>query len=105
MALRRARSHDNRLDGRYWRNDIEGLGTLFSNPIPDYRNLITRYTTLTASKQGCRTGPERSGPVCVVGRQPLPIYLARRCATPPTQRLRLGEEANACLIHPLLKGA
>jgi nicotinamidase-related amidase len=25
---------------RDWRNDIEGLGTLFSNHIPDYRNLI-----------------------------------------------------------------
>ncbi len=32
---------------RDWRNDIEGLGTLFSNHIPDYRNLITSYTTLT----------------------------------------------------------
>ena len=32
------------------RHDIEGLGTLFSNPIPDYRNLITSYTTLTAGK-------------------------------------------------------
>lgn len=35
---------------RDWRNDIEGLGTLFSNHIPDYRNLITGYTTLTAAK-------------------------------------------------------
>lgn len=32
---------------RDWRNDIEGLGTLFSNHIPDYRNLINSYTTLT----------------------------------------------------------
>jgi nicotinamidase-related amidase len=31
---------------RDWRNDIEGLGALFSNHIPDYRNLITSYTTL-----------------------------------------------------------
>ena len=31
---------------RDWRNDIEGLGTLFSNHIPDYRNLITSYTTV-----------------------------------------------------------
>lgn len=30
---------------RDWRNDIEGLGALFSNHIPDYRNLITSYTT------------------------------------------------------------
>ncbi|WP_223671046.1 isochorismate family cysteine hydrolase YcaC [Kangiella shandongensis] len=28
---------------RDWRNDIEGLGTLFSNHIPDYRNLIASY--------------------------------------------------------------
>ena len=35
---------------RDWRNDIEGLGTLFSNHIPDYRNLITSYTQLTAGK-------------------------------------------------------
>src|SRR5688572_20936159 len=28
---------------RDWRNDIEGLGTLFSNHIPDYRNLITSH--------------------------------------------------------------
>jgi nicotinamidase-related amidase len=35
---------------RDWRNDIEGLGTLFSNHIPDYRNLITSYTTLKAGK-------------------------------------------------------
>jgi hypothetical protein len=26
---------------RDWRNDIEGLGTLFSNHLPAYRNLIT----------------------------------------------------------------
>lgn len=32
---------------RDWRNDVEGLGALFSNHIPDYRNLITSYTTLT----------------------------------------------------------
>ena len=35
---------------RDWRNDIEGLGTLFSNHLPDYRNLITSYTTLKAGK-------------------------------------------------------
>ncbi len=32
---------------RDWRNDIEGLGTLFSNHIPDYRNLMTSYDRLT----------------------------------------------------------
>lgn len=31
---------------RDWRNDVEGLGALFSNHIPDYRNLITSYTAL-----------------------------------------------------------
>ncbi|MBP0619193.1 isochorismate family cysteine hydrolase YcaC [Cupriavidus consociatus] len=35
---------------RDWRNDIEGLGTLFSNHIPDYRNLITAYTTVKGGK-------------------------------------------------------
>lgn len=35
---------------RDWRNDVEGLGTLFSNHIPDYRNLMTSYSTLTAGK-------------------------------------------------------
>ena len=35
---------------RDWRNDVEGLGTLFSNHIPDYRNLINSYTTITAGK-------------------------------------------------------
>ncbi|KAL1406707.1 hypothetical protein Q8F55_008413 [Vanrija albida] len=28
---------------RDWRNDIEGLGSLLSNHIPDYRNLINAY--------------------------------------------------------------
>jgi nicotinamidase-related amidase len=28
---------------RDWRNDIEGLGALFSEHIPNYRNLITSY--------------------------------------------------------------
>ncbi len=35
---------------RDWRNDIEGLGSLFSNHIPDYRNLITSYTVLKTVK-------------------------------------------------------
>ena len=30
---------------RDWRNDIEGLGALFSDHIPDYRNLINSYLT------------------------------------------------------------
>jgi len=28
---------------RDWRNDIEGLGSLLSNHIPNYRNLMTSY--------------------------------------------------------------
>ncbi|MFW2003547.1 MULTISPECIES: isochorismate family cysteine hydrolase YcaC [Acinetobacter] len=28
---------------RDWRNDIDGLGQLFSNHIPDYRNLMTSF--------------------------------------------------------------
>lgn len=32
---------------RDWRNDVEGLGTLFANHIPDYHNLMTSYNTLT----------------------------------------------------------
>ena len=28
---------------RDWRNDVEGLGTLFANHIPDYRNLMHSY--------------------------------------------------------------
>ena len=35
---------------RDWRNDVEGLATLLSNHIPDYRNLITSYNALTAGK-------------------------------------------------------
>lgn len=35
---------------RDWRNDVEGLGALFSNHIPDYRNLITSHTKLTQGK-------------------------------------------------------
>jgi nicotinamidase-related amidase len=33
---------------RDWRNDIDGLATLLSNHIPDYRNLITSYNALSA---------------------------------------------------------
>lgn len=35
---------------RDWRNDVEGLGALFSAHIPDYRNLITSHTLLTQGK-------------------------------------------------------
>ncbi|MCU7376222.1 hydrolase [Paucibacter sp. O1-1] len=35
---------------RDWRNDVEGLGTLLANHVPDYRNLINSYTALTAGK-------------------------------------------------------
>jgi hypothetical protein len=33
---------------RDWRNDIEGLGTLFSNHIPDYRNLMSSFGARSA---------------------------------------------------------
>ncbi len=32
---------------RDWRNDIEGLGDLLSNHIPNYRNLMTSYQALS----------------------------------------------------------
>uniref|UniRef100_A0AC34FWQ2 Isochorismatase-like domain-containing protein n=1 Tax=Panagrolaimus sp. ES5 TaxID=591445 RepID=A0AC34FWQ2_9BILA len=35
---------------RDWRNDVEGLGTLFSNHIPDYRNLINSFESFTVKK-------------------------------------------------------
>lgn len=35
---------------RDWRNDVEGLGALFSSHIPDYRNLISSYSTTSAGK-------------------------------------------------------
>ena len=33
-----------------WRNDVEGLATILSNHIPDYRNLIHSYEYLTSKK-------------------------------------------------------
>jgi nicotinamidase-related amidase len=33
---------------RDWRNDIEGLGNLLSQRLPNYRNLMNSYTALTA---------------------------------------------------------
>ena len=33
---------------RDWRNDVEGLGTLFANHIPDYRNLMASYNAMKA---------------------------------------------------------
>lgn len=35
---------------RDWRNDVEGLGTLFANHIPDYRNLMASYSAFKAAK-------------------------------------------------------
>ncbi|MEG1452477.1 isochorismate family cysteine hydrolase YcaC [Brevundimonas sp.] len=32
---------------RDWRNDVDGLGALFANHIPDYRNLINSYVKQT----------------------------------------------------------
>lgn len=42
---------------RDWRNDVEGLGTLFSNHIPDYRNLMTSFNLL---QQNSRSRGQRS---------------------------------------------
>ncbi|MFJ1300637.1 isochorismate family cysteine hydrolase YcaC [Pseudomonadota bacterium AL_CKDN230030165-1A_HGKHYDSX7] len=36
---------------RDWRNDIEGLGTLFANHIPDYRNLMASYSAIQAASK------------------------------------------------------
>jgi len=33
---------------RDWRNDIEGLGNLLSQRIPNYRNLMNSYSALTS---------------------------------------------------------
>ena len=35
---------------RDWRNDVEGLGTLFANHIPDYRNLMNSYNKASDKK-------------------------------------------------------
>jgi len=35
---------------RDWRNDIEGLGNLLSQRIPNYRNLMNSYSALTTQK-------------------------------------------------------
>lgn len=36
---------------RDWRNDMEGLGALLSNHLPNYRNLMTSYDRLQAAKR------------------------------------------------------
>lgn len=35
---------------RDWRNDVEGLGALFSQHIPNYRNLMNSYAALTVAR-------------------------------------------------------
>lgn len=42
---------------RDWRRDVEGLGTLLSNHIPDYRNLITSYNTFKAAHAPAKSTP------------------------------------------------
>ncbi|TGE01084.1 isochorismate family cysteine hydrolase YcaC [Methylobacterium nonmethylotrophicum] len=39
---------------RDWRRDVEGLATLVSDHIPDYRNLITSYTALRGGMPASR---------------------------------------------------
>jgi nicotinamidase-related amidase len=36
---------------RDWRNDVEGLGNLLSNHVPNYRNLMTSYAARQEMKQ------------------------------------------------------
>ena len=36
---------------RDWRNDMEGLATILSNHLPNYRNLMTSYSKLQALKK------------------------------------------------------
>ena len=36
---------------RDWRNDIEGLGNLLSQRLPNYRNLMNSYSALTAAQR------------------------------------------------------
>lgn len=36
---------------RDWRNDLEGLGNLLSNHLPNYRNLMTSYFALQVAKK------------------------------------------------------
>ncbi len=36
---------------RDWRNDMQGLGNLLSNHLPNYRNLMTSFNQLQAAKQ------------------------------------------------------
>src|SRR6478735_9444117 len=35
---------------RDWRNDVEGLGALFSNYLPNYRNLISSYSAVKSGR-------------------------------------------------------
>ncbi len=35
---------------RDWRNDVQGLGTLLANHIPDYRNLMSSYSAVRNAK-------------------------------------------------------
>ena len=57
---------------RDWRNDIEGLGRLFSNHLPNYRNLIGSYTA--AKGNGQRQPPQ---PVPAVKRGMRPAGMAK----------------------------
>lgn len=36
---------------RDWRNDVAGLGTLFAQHIPDYRNLMNSYSAMSKNPQ------------------------------------------------------
>ena len=44
---------------RDWRNDVEGLGALFSNHLPAYRNLITSYSAMSARVSEVKPLPKK----------------------------------------------
>ena len=44
---------------RDWRNDVEGLGALFSNHLPNYRCLINSYMAAKGSGTGAQKGSSK----------------------------------------------
>ena len=57
---------------RDWRNDIEGLGNLLSQRIPNYRNLMNSYSALTQQKYSShpKRKPASKAGFCVFYRTP-----------------------------------
>ncbi len=72
---------------RDWRNDIEGLGALFSNHLPAYRNLITSYS---ASRNDC--GGQVAGTVlCAVAGRGRIAHLCAVAGRRKTLNFRAGD--------------